>query len=788
MNRRLAIGIGTAAAVLAAGGGAAVLTRPSSPTPVAAAADETITSIPPDPDAEPTAVRATADEVAITPAGAGATTFTVPQRDTKQFNLLSVSWTDPAAAPKGTVQVRTRSVKTRKWSDWQDLAIAEGAADQGTERAEVRGRTDPLWADRSDGVAARLVASGASPAPLPAGLRINLIDPDASPGGQGGGGQGGGEPLPSASATTPGAGQSEEPVEGGEPAGSGEPVDEATTEPTNPPVSEPPTAPTTEPVPTGTPEAPATTAPAKAPASARTAAAASGTTSVLPVPSSTAPVLTQLPPYVSRAGWGANEALVTDELLVAPQAKMVWVHHTGFGNGYTCAQSASVLRGIQANDVREGMSDMGYNFLVDQCGTLFEGRKGSVGKAVIGAHIQGFNTGSVGIALLGNYEDAEPSAAAQTTIAQVAAARLGAYGFNPTTSAVMTEGASGKKWPEGAQVTFPRIAGHRDGDATVCPGAHLYPLLPAIRARSVQMITGFAARSLGGGTSTGGVFHVRTGVTITWAMTTPSSAIDRFELLLDGRVTATLPGTARSGTYQVAPGNHTVAVRAVHVGGATAITPGYRVVADLTAPSFAVAPTPVLRPGTYSTTYAPVTVGYRAADNAKVYTVAATSPARVNLPPTGTAWYTAMRPARATTFVLTARDPSGNSRTASVTRQVKLLAETSAKRGGTWTKKSAGSYLNGKALTASRKNAKLTYTFTGRSAALLFSRGTRTGKLYVYLDGKKVATVDTRASRTSYRQALWVHSLTPRKHTVVVVVAGTAGRPAIVSDGLAYLG
>ena len=226
----------------------------------------------------------------------------------------------------------------------------------------------------------------------------------------------------------------------------------------------------------------------------------------------------------------------------------------------------------------------------------------------------------------------------------------------------------------------------------------------------------------------------------------------------------------------------------MHVQGGTAVTPAYRVVADVTAPSFPVAPAPVLRAGTYSATYAPVTVGYRAADNAKVYTVTATAPSRVNLSPGGTAWYTGMRPARATTFVLTARDPSGNARTASVRRQVKLLAETSAKRGGTWSGKSGGSYVGGKALTASKKNAKLTYTFTGRSVALLFARGTKTGKASVYLDGKKVATVDTRAGKNSYRQALWVRSLTAKKHTVAIVVAGTAGRPAVVSDGLAFLG
>lgn len=89
-----------------------------------------------------------------------------------------------------------------------------------------------------------------------------------------------------------------------------------------------------------------------------------------------------------------------------------------------------------------------------------------------------------------------------------------------------------------------------------------------------------------------------------------------------------------------------------------------------------------------------------------------------------------------------------------VVRKANPLAESKAGRSGSWTTKSYGSYLSGKALSATRKNAELTYTFTGRSAALLFSRGGKTGQAYVYLDGKKVATIDTKSSSALYRQAV----------------------------------
>lgn len=779
MNRRLVIGLGAASALLAAGGGVTVLAWPSGKAENRAV---TISSIPPDPSAKQPAVHAEVDSVELASAD-------LPQRATKTFSMVSVSWTDPSAAPQGDIQVKTRSAKTGTWSSWDTLSVAEGAADRPDEAQRERGATDPYWTGKANGVAVKIGGASA----LPAGLKVNLIDTDAKTKKPSTGGQGGGEGEPTTSPTATDD--------------TSAPADD----PSNPVVSDVPTEPTTEAVPSNTPESAATTEPE----TAGTTAAPSGTTSestatptatpsaTTPLPTTSTPVKAQLPAYVTRAGWGADESLVKSPISYASEAKMVFVHHTGFGNGYTCAQAPSVIRGIQANDVTvKGLDDMGYNFLVDQCGTLYEGRKGGVDKAVIGAHTVGFNTASVGIALLGDYTSATPGTAALTTIAQVAAARLGAYGYNPTTTAPdMVEGTTGRVWPQGSTVSLPRISGHKDGERywtdqaggkwsylTECPGTNLYSQLATIRALSVQQITGLAAQSLGGGLSVSGTFYVRTSVSISWTVTTPSNMISRFELLRDGKVAATVANTARSGSIALAAGSHTVQVRAVHVSGATAVTPSYKVIADVTAPTFPASPAPNLRTGTYSTTSAPVTVGYKAADNVKVYTVTATKPSKVNLSPTATAWYTTMKPGTNTTFSLTAKDVPGNARTATVTRKATLLAETKAAKSGSWTTKSSGSYLSGKALSATKKGAKLTYTFTGRSAALIFSRGSKTGQAYVYLDGKKVATVDTKAGTTSYRQGLWVKSLTAKKHTVAIVVVGTSGRPTVVSDGLVYIG
>ena len=761
MNRRLAIGIGTAVAVLAAGGGVAALGWPYA-SPAKWSAGVGVTTILPDSHAAPPRFRAVLASLDIAPRDPGATTLDVPRRATRPFSLLGISWNDPAAQPHGSVQVRTRSAATGAWSPWRVLRRGDGGADPGVDAASgARGATEPTWVGASTGVAARIIpAAGVTSAPLPAGLRLHLVDP----GGKGGsGGQGGGEPLPSESPTIPPA----------------EPTGTATTE-------TPGTEPSTTAPETAAPQttAPPTTAPATtAPATGVTTAPSTAT----PVPTSSGPQLAPLPPYVSRAGWSADETIVA-ATSAAPAVQVLFVHHTAGTNDYSCTESAAILRAIQKYHVTVNKwADIGYNFLVDKCGTLFEGRHGGVTNAIIGAHTYGFNTGTAGIALLGDYNTALSSTAAEGTIAQVAAARLGAYGFSPTTTTQLTEGVKDGKFPYGAVVTFQRISGHRDGVATECPGTNLYARLPAIRARSVDTVYGLAAKPLTGGTLAGGVYYVRTSVTLNWTVTTPSAMLARFELLLDGKVTATVEPTLRTGTLAIPADAHTVAIRAVHVSGATATTPAANVIGDTTAPTFPVAPGVVLRTGTYSSTYAPVTVGYRAADNVTVASLAATTPSAVALSPASTAWYTGVRPGLATTFTLVAKDYPGNARTAAVQRKALLVAETSAVRGGTWTTRWGTAYLGGRALAANRAGAKLAYTFTGRSAALIFSRGSLTGQAYVYLDGVRVATVDTRQTTTAYRQGLWVRSVTAAKHTVTVVVVGTSGRPTVVADGLAYV-
>ncbi|MEV0494588.1 N-acetylmuramoyl-L-alanine amidase [Streptomyces atratus] len=108
-----------------------------------------------------------------------------------------------------------------------------------------------------------------------------------------------------------------------------------------------------------------------------------------------------------------------------------------------------------------GWNDIGYNFLVDKCGTLFEGRAGGIDKPVYGAHTYGFNTDTSGIAVLGDYNTATTTPVVRESIAKLAAWKLGLYGINPSGTVVMAAGADNGKFTAGQLVTMNRISGHR---------------------------------------------------------------------------------------------------------------------------------------------------------------------------------------------------------------------------------------------------------------------------------------------------------------------------------------
>ncbi|MGI5377747.1 N-acetylmuramoyl-L-alanine amidase [Streptomyces sp. CA-251387] len=380
------------------------------------------------------------------------------KQDTDRFSAVVLTWNDPEKQAKGTPEVRTRDIETGKWSDWQKVTLEPSQADGAEgERAALRGGTESVWTGDSDGIEVRVVnADGTEATGQPAGMDVKLLDPGTDP-------KGAIRPAAfAAEETTAPATQSPAPTETATPTAPVEPTDPASA-PGTPAPTDTPTATGT---PTGSPSPTASPTP----------------TSTVPAPR---PSTVVKPPVITQAEWGAStDYNGTPEY--GTEIKAAVIHHTGVDsdNGLSCAESRARMRTIQQGHLSQGWFDVGYNFVVDKCGQIFEGRSGGMDLPVTGAHDAGFNTDTVGISYIGNFEKAQPSRAALDAISRIVAWKFGMYGIDPTGKVTLTSGVdqgySGNKIPKGTSVTLPRVFGHRDTNSTACPGANLYPKLSRI--------------------------------------------------------------------------------------------------------------------------------------------------------------------------------------------------------------------------------------------------------------------------------------------------------------------
>ncbi|MER7497690.1 N-acetylmuramoyl-L-alanine amidase [Streptomyces pharetrae] len=396
----------------------------------------------------------------------------LPRRDVRRFSMIGLIWDDPAAELHGDVQVRVRAAATGTWSGWQDVEThnADHAADPGTEErasARVRGGTAPLWVGDSDGVEVRVRATSeaaahgdgteagpredgtgadvrAPRAPLPPGLRVELVDPGAA-------------------ADTP----ADTPAQG-TPAASSR---LGTLSPETTAASEP----NAGLAPLGATEIPELDRTATERELLTLAAAE------LTEEQRAKPKIGPRPRIVTRRGWGANEKLREKTFIYTKKVKAAFVHHSATGNGYRCSQAPSVIRGIYRYHVKSlGWRDIGYNFVVDKCGKIYEGRAGGVAKPVMGAHTLGFNSNSMGIAVLGTFDSARPTTATVKALGRLTAWKLGLHGADPSGKTYLKSGG-GNLYRKGKNVRLNVISGHRDGFATQCPGRRLYAKLGSVR-------------------------------------------------------------------------------------------------------------------------------------------------------------------------------------------------------------------------------------------------------------------------------------------------------------------
>jgi len=188
------------------------------------------------------------------------------------------------------------------------------------------------------------------------------------------------------------------------------------------------------------------------------------------------------PSMVSRGEWGASKCQPRS----APEIGAVdaaFVHHTVNNNDYTRDEAPDVVLAICLfHRNTNGWNDIGYNFLVDRFGTLYEGRGGGTDRPVVGAHAVGYNAQSTGIANLGTFSEERQSPAAIRSLAALIRWKLPQHGA-PTTGSVglVSTGGSTNRYPAGRTVRLQRVSGHRDTGATECPGGALYSQLPELR-------------------------------------------------------------------------------------------------------------------------------------------------------------------------------------------------------------------------------------------------------------------------------------------------------------------
>lgn len=363
-----------------------------------------------------------------------------PAVDAEDAQTVGVTW--PEGAGVGALAPQVRSLQDGTWSEWVEMGSGDVAPDAGTVDAEhaVRGGTDSVWIGDAEAVQLSFAATDAGG---PDGLSLTLIGSDEI---EVDGRVADDASVGSGSAIVEGA-----VVRGAK--GSGEAVFS---------------------------DAAFRTAPASA-VGARTAAAAPA--------AGIAPAGIYTPRVISRAEWGARGQVCAPD--VGRTITAAVVHHTAGSNAYaTPAQAMQQIRNDQAYHIDgRGWCDIGYNFLVDKWGNIYEGRANSGTQPIIGVHAGGFNTSTVGISMLGDYSGITPSAATQEAVAQVIAWRLGSYYRDPASSVwYTTGGGENSRYAAGTTLELPTVIGHRDVAFTACPGNGGYSSLGWLRARARQII------------------------------------------------------------------------------------------------------------------------------------------------------------------------------------------------------------------------------------------------------------------------------------------------------------
>lgn len=479
------------------------------------------------------------------------------EMETAPFTVLGVTW-DRTAGLEG-VEIRYRVRVDGDWTDWAGVGATDVAPDANSDDAEgtQRDGTDPIVAVGADGV--QIWAEAASGTVT--NLKAVLVDPGADPADVG--------------ELAAGTGSTAAAVTGAATSG------EATFR---------------------------TLGTASTDATVRTAALAQ-------------------PGIISRAGWGADESLRGCTPDYSREVVSAAVHHTASTNGYSADSVPGIIRGFYAYHTRpesaggRGWCDIGYNFLVDQYGRIFEGRAGGITSTVVGVHTGGFNSRTIGVAAIGDFSSYGPSAQLAESISQLIAWKFAVHRIPANASVTMVSGGGASRYPAGTVVTFNTIYGHRDAALTSCPGQSLYDLLPAIRNRVAALANATVASSprwsLDGLSATSSGIAVRG-----WAFDPDAGTALPVRVSVDGAVQTLTANQSRpdvaaafgvganhgfSGTVSAGNGRHLVCVTVGNVGAGQDVVIGCDWVTVQNA-------TPIGSLDTISTTASSISVGGWALD------------------------------------------------------------------------------------------------------------------------------------------------------------------------------
>ena len=265
------------------------------------------------------------------------------------------------------------------------------------------------------------------------------------------------------------------------------------------------------------------------------------------------------PSIIARSVWAQGHA-PPNHVPVYGTVKLAFVHHSAGTNGYSAGEVPSILQSIFDYHVYvRGFWDIAYNFAVDAFGRIWEARAGGVDLPVVGAHAGGYNQESTGMVVLGTFTDVVPSPAAIGALEHLLAWKLSLHGvpaLGRVTVEVAPYDAFYTPFAPGAHVSLPRIAGHRDGDTTDCPGNAFYARLPSIRP-PVAGLAGKPARA---------------------TMSAPSTPVNAgATTLVSGRLTDLSSGAPLAGApielQQIAPeSENTIATATTDAGGNWSVT------------------------------------------------------------------------------------------------------------------------------------------------------------------------------------------------------------------------